>query len=354
LADIHVNGRFVTQPQSGVQRFATEVTSALLQLGGQNTRLLVPAHGAAAWPGAVEVGRSQGQVWEQWDLPRYASGGMLINLGNTAPLRARRQVVVIHDTGVFSTPEAYSSRFKLWYKLMQRFLVRRRVPVVTVSEFSRREIMQNLGASAAQISVMPEGADHLQRIARDPSVLQKHGLQPGRFVLAVGNLAAHKNLGALALLARRLPEHGMVLAVAGNLLNSAFSSPGEQLLPQVARFLGRVSDAELKALYETAACFVFPSRYEGFGLPAVEAMANGCPVVASAIPALRETCKDAAMFCDPNSPEDIADRVLQLCNDVPSQKQLRNAGAALIRGMTWKLAAEKLSAIISAKRPALS
>jgi glycosyltransferase involved in cell wall biosynthesis len=103
----------------------------------------------------------------------------------------------------------------------------------------------------------------------------------------------------------------------------------------------------LKALYEGAACFVFPSRYEGFGLPAVEAMASGCPVIAADIPALRETCKDAAFYCDPHSQEDIAARVLQLCDDVVLQDTLRSAGARLTRGMSWRLAAEKLLEIVS-------
>ncbi len=169
----------------------------------------------------------QGQSWEQWDLPGKVKGGVLINLGNTAPLRVRRQIVVIHDAGVFSTPEAYSQKFRLWYKVMQRFLVRRHVPVVTVSEFSRREIMHHLGAKREQITVMPEGADHMERITSEPRILPRHNLQPRRFVLAVGNLAAHKNLSALSLLAKHLPEHGMVLAVAGNAgnqLNAAFNS----------------------------------------------------------------------------------------------------------------------------------
>ncbi len=333
-----------------MQRFAGEITRALLAVRPDTTQLHVPVGGAKIWPGAVETGRLQGQAWEQWDLPGQVRG-VLVNLGNTAPLRLRRQLVVIHDAGVFSTPEAYSPRFRLWYKFMQRVLVKRGVPIVTVSEFSRQEIMRHLGARPEQVTIMPEGADHMQRILGEPDILQRHNLQPGRCVLAVGNLAAHKNLGALARLAQSLPEHGMVLAVAGNagnLLNNAFSAANGPILPEAARFLGRVTDGELKALYEAATCFVFPSRYEGFGLPAVEAMASGCPVVAAEIPALRETCADAAFYCDPHSPENIAERVLQLCNDTALQDSLRNAGTERTREMTWQNAAEKLREIIAA------
>ena len=123
-------------------------------------------------------------------------------------------------------------------------------------------------ARQGQVSVIPEGADHIQRIMPDEATLQQFGLASGRFVLAVGNLAAHKNLPALGLLAERLRAQGMSLVVAGNVLGRAFSGAGDQHLPVAGHYIGRVTDAQLKALYEAACCFVFPSRYEGFGLPA--------------------------------------------------------------------------------------
>lgn len=342
-----MNGRFVTQSLSGVQRFATELSRALLVLKGDGARMLVPSAGARYWPGARETWRLHGQAWEQVELPRQARDGILVNLGNTAPLLARRQLLVIHDAGVFSTPEAYSWKFRTWYKTMQAVLARRGIPIVTVSEFSRREIIRYLPVRADQVSVMPEGADHVQRIAPDAATLTQFGLERGRFVLAVGNLAAHKNLPALAMLAERLRAQEMKLVVAGNVLGHAFSTAGAQHLPMAVHYIGRVTDSQLKALYEAACCFVFPSRYEGFGLPAVEAMASGCPVVAASIPALRETCGEAAIYCDPTSPDDIATQVLLVCNDPLLQLRLRAAGERHTAGMTWQRAALALRAIIS-------
>jgi glycosyltransferase involved in cell wall biosynthesis len=288
----------------------------------------------------------RGQMWEQWDLPRHAEDGLLINLGNTAPLRARRQILVIHDTGVFSTPEAYSRKFRLWYKTMQAVLVKRGTPIITVSEFSRGEIMRHLHARPEQVTVMPEGADHVERIAAEHDVLAKHGLEKRQFVLAVGTLAAHKNLSALGNLAKRLAHRDVPLIIVGSLGGAAFQSDGASGLPQPARYIGRVSDGQLKALYQAASCFVFPSRYEGFGLPVVEAMASLCPVVAANIPALREICGDAAIFCNPMLPEDIADRVCQILDDNKLQAMLRDAGLARTRSMTWSRAAEVLREII--------
>jgi glycosyltransferase involved in cell wall biosynthesis len=248
---------------------------------------------------------------------------------------------------VYSTPEAYSWKFRTWYKTMQTALIRRGVPVVTVSEFSRTEIARHLPVQAGQVSVMPEGGDHVQRIVPDAGTMRQFGLEPGRYVLAVGNLAAHKNLSALALLAERLHAQEMRLVVAGNVLGRAFSGTGAQHLPTAAHYIGRVTDSQLKALYKAACCFVFPSRYEGFGLPAVEAMASGCPMVAASIPALHETCGEAALYCDPASPDHIAVQVLRVCSDPALQSRLRAAGERRAAGMTWQRAALALRDIIS-------
>lgn len=342
----YINGRFATQPISGVQRFAVELTGALQALE-PGYQLLTPLGGAGAWPSAREVGKRQGQAWEQLELPRQADLGLLLNLGNTAPLLRRQQVIVIHDAGVFSTPEAYSLRFRLWYKFMQSFVIRLGVPVITVSEFSRKEILRHLPVKPAQVEVMPEGADHMQRIRADRSILARHGLTPGRFVLAVGTLAAHKNLASLGRLAQELSARNIPLVIAGGLGGGAFRGASGAPLPQPALYIGRVSDEQLKALYERAGCFVFPSRYEGFGLPAVEAMACGCPVAAADIPALREACGTAAQFCDPATPDDLATCVLEILDNPERQAELRAAGLNHTAGMTWARAALVLHNILN-------
>ncbi|MBU6448392.1 MAG: glycosyltransferase family 4 protein [Rhodospirillales bacterium] len=335
---LFINGRFVTQPLSGVQRFAGETSRALQQLDARYI-LLTPPGGAAFWPGAREAGARQGQAWEQLNLPRAAAGGLLLNLGNTGPIMASKQIVVIHDTGVFRTPEAYSRKFRLWYKFLQYQLIRRGADIITVSEFSRQEILRCLPVDAARVGVMPEGADHMHLIEPDQKILTEQGLEPMRFVLCVGSLAAHKNLAALGCLARQLHERGMPLVVAGNLSGSAFQTA---LLPQPAQYIGRVSDAQLKALYEAASCLVFPSRYEGFGLPPLEAMTCGCPVVASDIAVLREVCADAAQFCNPAYPDDIARKVIAVIGSASRREEMREAGFLRSRIFTWQRAAAVL------------
>jgi glycosyltransferase involved in cell wall biosynthesis len=329
---LYINGRFRAQKLSGVQRFATEITAALQAVDADRVVVLAPRGSPGRW---------RAQLWEQMELPAQVAGGVLINLGNMAPVRVRRQLVVLHDAGVFATPQAYSWQLRLWYKHVHRQLAGRAARIVTVSAFARDELSRTLGVPAGAIAVISEGADHMAGITADPAILRK--LPTDGFVLAVGNLAAHKNLSALGTLAAALAARAMSLVITGGLAAGPFRHGSA--LPQPACYLGRVSDAELKALYQAARCLVFPSLYEGFGLPAIEAMTCSCPVAASRIPAIQETCADAALYFDPASSTDIAGQVSRLIDNAALRQSLRQAGLARATGFTWARAAAQLAAI---------
>lgn len=345
---IFVNGRFLVQPLTGVQRVAHEVTRVLRAQYGSRLRLLSPAQQHDDVGNAAEtIGRHKGQAWEQLDLPRHARDGILLNFGNTAPLAHRRQAVLIHDAGIFSTPEAYSKKFRAWYRILHGLLSRSGAKMVTVSEFSKAELMRNLKLGSEDIYVMPPGADHMVRIEADTSILDTHQLVSGKFVLAVGTLAAHKNISALMPLADSLPKLGMQLVITGTLGGMAFSSVASKKLPQMALYLGRVSDAQLKALFQAAACLILPSLYEGFGLPAVEAMICGCPVVAADIPALRETCGNAAIYCNPHSPDEISRVTMDFLSASEMQIEMKAAAQQHGASKTWQKSGEAINNIIS-------
>jgi glycosyltransferase involved in cell wall biosynthesis len=350
LRQIYVNGRFLSQTLSGVQRFAVEITDAMMRNWDAQANpqpvTLVPQHptSTATSLHIEATGRRTGTLWEQTDLPRRASDGLLVNLGNTAPLLLKRQIIVIHDAAVFGAAESYSWKFRAWYKFMQRRVIAAGAHVVTVSEASRTEIARYFNLPKQSIGVISEGADHMHRIKPDPTVLTRHALTPNGFVLVVGNVAAHKNLAGLQIAARILAERDIPLVITGA-LNTAIFSGNAQGFPQPARYIGRVSDHELRALYEAAACFVYPTRYEGFGLTVIEAMACGCPVVASGIPALRETCDDAALFCDPDSPDDIARQMCRVLDEPELVSRLRSNGDRRASSLTWENAARSLTAI---------
>ena len=214
-----------------------------------------------------------------------------------------------------------------------------------MSEFSRTRIAAALGIDAATIGVLPEGGEHVLRIAADGAVLAKHGLAPARYALVVGNPAAHKNLSALTAAAEVLGQHGLVLAVAGAADPAVFRAGGG-VAADAARLLGRVSDAELRALYENALCLVFPSRYEGFGLPPLEAMVCGCPVVAAHAGAVPEVCGPAALWFDPEQPATLAEALTRLIEEDGLRDGMRGAGLARARDFTWDRAARALLTLI--------
>lgn len=357
-APLVINGRFLTQGMTGVQRFATEVVRAADALIGEG-----------AWPAGTEVlappgtprpaawrhldlrprGNRGGQAWEQLDLPRaLPTGGLLLNLGNTAPLAlpGARQAVVIHDAGAFDTPESYSLAFRTWYRLLHRGLARRGARLITVSAFSRGRIAHHLGVPEARIGVVPEGGEHILREAPDPAVLGRNALVPGRFALVVGTQAAHKNLAALEEAAALLAARGLVLAVAGGGAGGKFRRADGTTGPGV-RMLGRVSDAELRALYEAALCLVFPSRYEGFGLPPIEALCCGCPVVAAESGALPEVCgtEGAALWFDADGPRRPAAALARLLDEAGLRERMILAGRARASLFSWREAALRLLAL---------
>jgi glycosyltransferase involved in cell wall biosynthesis len=340
---IAINGRFLTQRLTGVQRVALEIVRALDALPGPDARLLVPP-GAAAPPCLARirvetVGSGGGQIWEQRALPAAARGDLLLSLGNTAPLLAgRRQAVVIHDAGAFDTPGSYSLAFRSWYRLLHRALAARGARIITVSDFSRQRIAHHLRIDPASIAVMPEGAEHIAREPADASVLARHGLSEQGYALVVGSRAAHKNLAMLADAAGWLRERGLVLAAVGaldaNVFRTDAGAPG-------AVALGRVTDAELRALYENARCLIFPSAYEGFGLPPLEAMACGCPVLAARAASVPEVCGEAALWFAPDGPASLLAALARL-EDFGVSDSLRAAGLARAAAFTWRRAAETL------------
>ena len=185
------------------------------------------------------------------------------------------------------------------------------------------------------------GADHILVHSTDDSVLTANGLVPHHYVLALGNISVNKNIRVVAEVVAKLKGSNLRLVVAGARSAKLFSDYGLGDYPRTS-VLGYISDGAIRALYEQALCFVFPSLYEGFGIPPLEAMLCGCPVIVSDIPALRETCGDAALYCDPRDPDGLAAHISMLANDPELQARLRDTGWAQSRAFTWDRAAEML------------
>lgn len=349
--DLFINGRFLTQDLTGVQRYASEVVKALdglLLAAGPNApacRLLAPKGSDANHLGLKAIdfatgGPMGGHPWEQTWLAAAASGGVLVNLCNSGPILHPRALTVIHDAVVYRMPGHFSANYRRLHQTLGRVLSKGS-RLATVSHFSQGELSQVLNLDAARIAVIPNGTDHIARVVPDDGVTARQGLTPGRYFLFVGSPAPHKNL-AMALKAfSQLENSGMTFVVVGAAKSKVFGDGGLEV-PDNVVFTGRLTDAEIAGLYRQAAAFVFPSLYEGFGIPPLEAMVHDCPVLASDIGSCREVCADAALFFPPDAPDVLAGLMARIVAEPDTADSLRARGRVRIDHYSWRSSAQKL------------
>lgn len=365
------NGRFMAQVHTGVQRYAAETLLALDALLAAQPDLaarwqfeLALPDGAHPLPLAcmrsVHLPGGSSHLWEQWPLLRHSRGAFLVNFNYSGPLLKRRQLITVHDATVRAMPQAFSRRYRWLHNAMVSVLGRTADSVMTVSEFSRDELGRWFGLRRADIVVGREGGEHAVRPADDAAVLRRHGLESGRFILGVGSVKPNKNFGLLGRAMRLLPGYPWPVAIAGAKDIGIFADASARA--DGFRFLGFVSDDDLAALYRHAAWFVLPSLYEGFGLPAVEAMANGCPVLAARAASIPEVCGDAALYFDPQNPASLADVMRTVSRQPELRERLVAAGRERLVRYHWRAnaqivlnhLAQKLHApAVVAERPAL-
>jgi len=190
-----------------------------------------------------------------------------------------------------------------------------------------------------KIAVIPNGHEHVWRWR--PSLSRYAATEANRrpFIFVLGSRARHKNVAILLSIAKEIDELGLDILMAGAPCHT-FSAIEAQPAPPNVRFLGFVSDDDLAALYQTALCFAFPSLTEGFGLPALEALALGCPVVASNAASLPEVCGEAALYADPTSPRDWLDQIKRLQNEPDLAQSLRAKGPRQAKRFSWAKSAE--------------
>ncbi|HUC19537.1 MAG TPA: glycosyltransferase family 1 protein [Acetobacteraceae bacterium] len=362
---IYINGRFLQQPITGVQRYARELLTTwdrMLvsgEISGQGTefRVLAP-RGPIDVPKLErirvgQVGRLGGHLWTQLELPFFARDGLLFSPGNIhplLPLARMGSVVTVHDLAYAAYPEAYSKAFRLLYSLLVPAALRRADAVITVSDAEKTHILGRHPAANGRIHAVHLGAPQGCPAGDGPSV-PENTLANRPFVLWVGTLIARKNpQGVIDAVARVNQDTPLDLIVAGasqpGLLKGGLSLPPE--LQGRVHFHGQINDiAELRRLYESATALVFPSFYESFGLPPLEAMRFGCPVIASDIPALREICGDAALYADPHQPADIARRIRRLLNDPALRAELSERGSRRAVLFSWERCARETFTILS-------
>ncbi|WP_028231484.1 glycosyltransferase family 4 protein [Paraburkholderia mimosarum] len=357
---IAFNGKFFGAASTGVHRVAEELIAATDALiseqhgNGADFALVVrnsvetPAYRNISCIRESRLARSMHRIaWEQCYLPLARRKDFILNLCNLGPLLHRDSATMIHDAQVYSSPESYSLRFRLWHKFLYFFIGRRHKIIFTVSEFSKSELVRYGVASPDKIVVVHNGCDHILQFQPDEHPLVTMKLEPGRYVLALANTQKHKNIAVLLKAFAGSELRDVALVLFGGSTRADFEDLG-LAVPRNVRFAGRITDSELVGLMSNAGVLAFPSLTEGFGLPPLEAMALGCPVVAAPLGALPEVCGNAALYADAFSPDAWSLKIRTVLDDEAVRQALVADGRRQAAKFTWKQAAQNLFEAVNA------
>jgi glycosyltransferase involved in cell wall biosynthesis len=273
------------------------------------------------------------------------------------PLRRARGILTVHDLAFLMRPDCADQRLRAYLEEVVPRSVRRADFIIADSENTRNDLVVLLGVKPEQVAVVPGGVEQRFKRVTDPEQLQRArtriGVGDAPFVLAIGVIEPRKNLNRLMDAFRQLKERGSVpanlkLVLAGGkgwLYDDIFEHQAESPVRDDILLPGFVSDDLLPAIYSTAEALAFPSLYEGFGLPILEAMACGTPVVASRASCLPEVAEGAAVLVDPNNVDGLATALERVLLDGEAREELIQKGLQRASQYTWQRAAEQLLSV---------
>ncbi len=343
MRKVIINGKFLTQKITGVQRFACEISRHLpysvIHPPAERLTCEIPNE-------KIKIGPIAGNLWEQVLVLPEIRNSLLLSLGNTAPLMHPLNLITIHDLAWKYYPDSFSRTFVLYYSFLIPRLVERALHIFTVSQFSREQISREFRVPMEKITVIYNGVSGRFR----PLNTEKENI-----ILSVATLQPYKNLKNLIKAFMLSKDRGWIpseyrLMLVGGVNRKVFSSTGGVFEAAARRedivFTGYLQDRELVLAYNRARIFALVSLYEGFGLPALEAMACGTPALLSNRASLPEVGGDAALYVDPENVEDIASGLSRLIEDTDLWSELREKGLRRASRFTWEESASKMRRVI--------
>lgn len=341
MTTLAINGRFRRGPQTGVQRVASELIE----------RLQIPHREIAPVRNGTGL---KGHLWEQLMLPLHNGDQPLWSPCNTGPIAVREQVVTLHDAAIFDHPDWFSRSFVQTYRWLWPQLARRVRRIVTVSDYSRSRVAAALGIPMDSIEVVPNGVSsrfHPVEPQIISEVASRYGVECQRYFVTLSTIEPRKNLAlvmrAWEKAAAKCPAGTRLLLLGGGGAAHIFSADkASDITGNGVLRAGFVPDADLPALLAGACGLLYPSRYEGFGLPLLEAMACGTPTVTTALTSLPEVGGKATIYVDADDGDDLARQIIRLASEPSLRQELREAGLERARIFSWEAATRRMDHIL--------
>jgi len=342
MSRIYINGRFLTRPMTGVERYAYMICKALAEMRIDFTIIcpkspIMSCYDVCNLP-IIHYGFGQSHLWEQCVLPFFFIGKKdytMFSFTGLGSILIRNKVMTIHDLSFLENPKWFSKGYYWYYRIMTPLAVRTSKHIITVSEFSKKEILRFYPFVKEQnINIAYNAAD--EKIFHH---LPQSPVPAKPFVLTVSSLDPRKNFANLIEAFKGIENCSLYIVGSHNPI---FNQEGSmKATSDTIRFLGRVSDEELVRLYNQCVCFIFPSIYEGFGLPTIEAMRCGCPVLASDIPVLREVCDDATIYFNPFKVDNIRKTIKQFLKEKDTLRPtMITKGFENVKRFSWEKTAK--------------
>ena len=280
-------------------------------------------------------------LWTHLVLP-FKSGDVLFCPANIAPIfvpKSKKLVVTIHDVAFLIYPESFSSFFRIYYKLIMPVVVKRADTIITVSNYSKNEIEKYYPLSKGKIEVIYLGLNEGFKVLDN--------IKKKNQILYVGSINKRKNFIGVIKAFELLNQKDFTLLIVGNFSTNFSMNENDKIILEKAKtntnieFKSGISDEQLVRLYNESKLFVFPSFYEGFGLPVLEAMPCGTPVVCGDSSSLPEVGSDAVVYCAPHNIEDIKEKIEMVLGDEVLQQKMIQKGLERAKEFSWEKSSDE-------------